>query len=354
MKKSILIFIIVGGLFWGYYNFGKELVRPVPEQQFASGASNAETTDPTVTALNNAKNGSIILGGDIMLARSVESYAKANGGWSQVFSQVKDTLGEYDCRVANLESPFISGKPQTQISSMVFAAKPEAVEALTGANITAVSLANNHITDQGLAGLTETQSLLKSRGIVYGGAGRSADEAIAPQSIRCGELKVGLVFATYGTNFAAEGVVSAPLEDITPSITKAKKDHDIVAVIAHWGGEYQELATPFQKELAHRYIDAGADLVIGSHPHVIQPIEKYKGKLIAYSLGNFVFDQAASGNKTEAILVSVSYSDSATTAKVVPIKIEKYFRPTIVPAEKAATYFKRLNIENWEFQLTDR
>ena len=344
----------MGGLFWGYYQFGKELVRPVPEQQFASGASNAETTDRTVSALDNAKNGSIIFGGDIMLARSVESYAKANGGWSQVFSQVKNTLGEYDCRVANLESPFISGKPQTQISSMVFAAKPEAIEALAGANVTAVSLANNHITDQGLAGLTETQNTLKGRNIIFGGAGRSVEEAIAPQSIRCGELRVGLVFATYGTNFASDGVVASLLEDIVPSITTAKKDNDIVAVFAHWGGEYQELATPFQQEIAHRYIDAGADLVIGSHPHVIQPIEVYKSKLIAYSLGNFVFDQATSGNKTEAILISVSYKNNDTSVKAIPIKIEKYFRPTILPAEKAANYLKRLSIENWEFELTPK
>ena len=354
MRNTILAFALIGGLSWGFYALNSRAIQPRTEDQLASrnaDTSKDDTSQIAALAKDSRKNGSLIFGGDIMLARSVESYARSGGGWEQVMSPINSVFSSSDCRVANLESPFASNKKQTETGSLVFAAKPEAVAALIDSKITAVSLANNHITDQGAAGLNETQKILKENNIAYGGAGASRETALAPQTIQCGQLKVGLIFASYGTNFGAEGVVVATLEDITPSITEAEKKYDIVAVFAHWGSEYQAVNSPFQKEMAHRYIDAGADLVIGSHPHVIQPIEIYKNKLIAYSLGNFVFDQAPSGEKTEAILLKVRYENNEISATIIPIKIQKYFQPTPVSPAGSGDYLKRLNQANWEFSL---
>jgi poly-gamma-glutamate synthesis protein (capsule biosynthesis protein) len=352
MKNAILALVVMGALGWGYYAFGQQARQPKSETQLAQQAdTQAAQTVAALAQETKKKSGSIIFGGDIMLARSVESFSQSSGGWSAVLAQVNPTLSQADCRVANLESPLVSDKPATKSGSLVFAAKPEAIAVLTGAKITAVSLANNHITDQGLAGMVETQKILQENNIASGGAGKNEEEALAPQTITCGELKVGLIFATYGTNFGAEGVISAPLEGIIEPIKKAKATHDIVAVFVHWGGEYQALNSPFQQEMAHKYIDAGADLVIGSHPHVIQPIEIYKNKLIAYSLGNFVFDQEASGVKTEAVLLKTAYAADQLAVEVIPISIKKYFQPNIVANDKASSYLPRLKIENWQFSL---
>ena len=354
MRNAILAFVLIGGLSWGFYILNGSVIQPRTEDQFTGERADTSvngTGQISALAKDSNKNGSLVFGGDIMLARSVESYARVNGGWSQVMSQISSSFSQTDCRVANLESPFVSNKKQTETGSLVFAAKPEAVTVLTSSKITAVSLANNHITDQGATGLNETQKILKENNIAYGGAGASREAALAPQTIQCGQLKVGLIFASYGTNFGAEGVVVATLEDITPSITEAEKKYDIVVVYAHWGSEYQAVNSPFQKEMAHQYIDAGADLVIGSHPHVIQPIEIYKNKLIAYSLGNLVFDQASSGEKTEAILLKVQYEDKDINTSIIPIKIQKYFQPTPVSPASSGNYLKRLNQANWEFSL---
>lgn len=295
------------------------------------------------------KTGSIILGGDVMLARTVESRAVASGSWATPLAKIKKTLNSTDCRVVNLESPFKSNKPRTQTGSLVFAAKPEAIKALISANITAVSLGNNHITDQGLAGLQETKTLLSGHQIVIGGAGETQAEALEPQTIQCGNLKIGLVFATYGTNFSAEGVHPASLEDIIPSIQDIKELVDFTIVYAHWGAEYKTTPLPSHKQLAHKYIDAGADLVVGSHPHVLQPIELYNGKTIAYGLGNLVFDQEAEGTKTESILLKVNINEDEVNYEAIPIKIKNFFQPTIATISSAAHYLKVLEIPDWEW-----
>jgi len=350
MKKALSAVavgvIVLGAFYWHWRENG----RPRNELEILGSANAAQTADVDALAFNDHE-GSIIFGGDIMLARTVEARAKS-AGWENVFTAIQDALNTADCRVANLESPFKKDKPATQSGSLVFAAKPEAVAALTAGRISAVSLANNHITDQGLGGLQETKALLSQNSLVFGGAGETQKEADAPRYLHCGTLKVGLVFGTYGTNFAADGVLTTPLEGVAEIIKEAKNQADVVVVVVHWGSEYQTIPSPFQKELAHRYIDAGASLVIGSHPHVIQPIESYNGGVIAYSLGNLVFDQAAGGEKTEAILLRVAFSPQKTSYDVSPIQIKNYFQPQLAgrSGDVASHYLETLNLDGWQWE----
>lgn len=303
----------------------------------------------TVSANEKTKKASIIIGGDVMLARWVEQKTLKAGGWDKLFEKIKDPLTSADCAIVNLESPMKGEKPQTQIGSMIFAAKPESVEALVSSGIDAVSLANNHITDQGLAGLEETTKTLNDKKIAYVGADKTVELATGAKIIECGGMKIALVASTYGTNMVAEGVSVANLEDVMDSIKNTSETADYVITYSHWGAEYNASASPYQKDIAHKYVDAGADLVIGSHPHVLQPIEIYKDKVIAYSLGNLVFDQAPSGSKTEGALLKVDIDGVTQNFEILPIQIENYFQPVI--AEDASSHKASLGIENLKWSL---
>ena len=303
----------------------------------------------TVSANEKTKKASIIIGGDVMLARWVEQKTLKAGGWEKLFEKINDPLTSADCAIVNLESPMKGEKPQTQIGSMIFAAKPESVEALVSSGIDAVSLANNHITDQGLAGLEETTKTLSDNKIAYVGADKTVELATGAKIIECGGMKIALVASAYGTNMVAEGVSVANLEDVMDSIKNASETADYVITYSHWGAEYNASASPYQKDIAHKYVDAGADLVIGSHPHVLQPIEIYENNVIAYSLGNLVFDQAPSGSKTEGALLKVDIDGVAQNFEILPIQIESYFQPVI--AEDASSHKASLGIENLKWSL---
>jgi len=332
----VVLVIIIGGGAAAYFG----LIKNNKLSFFAKKSGSSAVTATTIDAKSGVddKTATLVIGGDIMLARWVEQKALADGGWTSLFDKIRDTLTKPNCAVANLESPFKGQKPQTKINSLIFAAKPEAVDALTDAGIDAVSIANNHITDQGQEGLNETKVALDDKKIIYAGADDSTDKALQAKTLTCGNLKIGFVAATYGTNFPADGVSTANLEGIVQTIKNTRPNVDYLIVYPHWGSEYNATPSPFQIELAHEYIDAGADLVVGSHPHVLQPIEIYKDKTIAYSLGNLVFDQASSGKKTEGALLQIALDDKTQKLTIVPIQIEDYYRPA--PADGDLNSYK--------------
>lgn len=242
-------------------------------------------------AANKASENSqiqILFAGDMMLDRGVQYYAKKNGGNGFVFSQIHDKLLTYDLVVANLEGPVtnnssisITAKLESP-ESFYFTFDPTWAETLSDNNIRLVNLGNNHILNFLGSGLTETKEYLKKAGIDYFGA------PDYPKSASIEVKGVKITFINYN-EFATYGDIGAKIT--IEEIKKAKIDSDIVVVYAHWGAEYVQEPPSQIKTLARQFIDAGADLIIGSHPHVIQPIEIYKGKRIYYSLGNFIFDQ---------------------------------------------------------------
>ncbi len=224
--------------------------------------------------------------GDMMFDRTIRSRV-AEGGFDHLFSCVSETLKQYDVVVGNLEGPITSNSSVTlgtvpgDINNMRFTFPKDTAKALHKNNIKVVTIANNHIFDFGKAGVESTrQALTKER---VGWLGDPLDKSHKTYVYKSGSHSVALV----GFNQFL-GVDS--VEKTAEEIKKYKKEGDIVVAFSHWGEEYVG-ATGSQKAWAHKFVDAGADLVIGSHPHVIQEIETYKNKKIYYSLGNFIFDQ---------------------------------------------------------------
>ncbi len=253
--------------------------------------------------------------------------------WAYPFLQINDELKKADLVVANLESP-ISTKGIKMGSIYSFRADPRAVAGLSSAGISIVSLANNHVWDYGREALNETFDILKTAGINYIGAGTNYAEAHEPVIKDVKGAKIAFLGYTDLVPRGITGEQSAPavgyldLEKIIPDIARAKTLVDLVVVSIHWGTEYETKHNQTQEKIAHTLIDTGADLVIGHHPHVAQEVEKYKAGYIAYSLGNFVFDQNFSADTRTGIILKVTVKNK----KLDQVESQKIkFTPTYQP-----------------------
>ena len=238
----------------------------------------------------------ILFVGDIMLDRGIRYYsqkAAEDRANDFVFEKIHGKLLENNLVVGNLEGPItnnssvsITAETETP-NSFFFTFDPSWAKTLFDNKIRLVNLGNNHILNFGAAGLAETKNYLKEAGVDYFGA------PDYPKNIATEINGVKITFINYNEFSAyAEIEESSVIEEIKKtSLRRAESKTDIIIVYTHWGAEYMPEPAPEIKKLARAFIDAGADLIIGSHPHVIQPIEIYKGKRIYYSLGNFIFDQ---------------------------------------------------------------
>jgi poly-gamma-glutamate synthesis protein (capsule biosynthesis protein) len=285
--------------------------------------------------------------GDIMLDRGVELSVKkyGNNDWKFPFLKISDFLKKADILFGNLEGP-ISDKGQKVGTIYSFRADPKVIEGLTYAGFDILSVANNHIFDYAESAMADTFSRLKEAGIDYAGGGFNESEAYSPRIKEINGTKFAfLAFTNLCAPFweatkenpGIACLTANPLdnqsekEKIKKSIAEGNERADLVIVSMHFGQEYQTSPTPEKRALAQLFIDAGADLVVGHHPHVAQPIEKYKSGYIAYSLGNFVFDQDFSEETMEGLLLKVIV-ENAKIKEVIPltIRINKFFQPEII------------------------
>jgi poly-gamma-glutamate synthesis protein (capsule biosynthesis protein) len=209
------------------------------------------------------------------------------------------SLVEVDLLFGNLESPVVESLPARRPprTGRVFGGSPAAVDALAQAGFDVMSVANNHANDLGREGLEQTPTILRRRGIVPVGTAVQGGPAFAVQTVVTSGWRIGVVsVATWLNHAPVAADPRIPLvrtnqvsQTLVPIIERAHSDHDLIVVLLHWGREDHEQPSALQVEVAHELVDGGADLVIGHHPHVVQGIERYKGGLVAYSLGNFLF-----------------------------------------------------------------
>lgn len=204
------------------------------------------------------------------------------------FRNVASCLQQDDLTLVNLEGPLCDGGAAAR-KTFVFRGPPEYAGILTQGSIEAVSLANNHTLDYGPAGYASTCQTLDKAGIAYAETGKTT--LLTTDSGLC----VGLCATVFGTPDA---------QTLAQQIAQLRKDGaELVVVCAHWGVEYRRQANSQQQELGRAAIDAGADMVVGTHPHVLQPIEEYGGGVIFYSLGNFCFGGNTAPRDFDTVLV---------------------------------------------------
>jgi hypothetical protein len=285
--------------------------------------------------------------GDIIFGRyRASGYDPIPENDFQVFDEIKPKLVS-DVLVGNLETPLVRDLPMDSPigSKFRFGASPEHAKHLQSAGFTAVSLANNHWYDQRIKGIDETPPILRELGIVPLGAALREGPVFRAETVEKNGWKIAFVAFTTRTNAPVRegGPVLPYLETsdikttVAPVVKAAREGHDLVIAFVHWGDEYADGPNITQVKAAHSLIDAGADMVIGHHPHVLQGVERYGKGLIAYSLGNFLFENTNAIPRLTGVLRVTARKAGACLEKVVfhPAYIKRQPVPHPVPASGA-------------------
>ncbi len=290
----------------------------------------------------------IVAVGDLSLARGV-NVDLYTGRSESPLRYVAPLIGRADVAFGNLESPLTKRAKRAPTKgprggSIYLKGNPDYTFLLTEAGFDVLSLANNHIMDYGEQGLSDTLYYLAQEEIKHAGAGPDLAAALEPARIDVDDYVIhflafsGVEPKEYYAGAAKAG--SAPLDEgtIVAAISRARTEASLVVVSLHWGGESMAYPSSEQKRLAHKFVDAGADVILGHHPHVIQGVESYEGAIIAYSLGNFLFDSRYPERHYSTVLaVEVSRSRGILGFRLIPIYIKG--NEPMVSGEGAAVEF---------------
>lgn len=320
----------------------------------AGGAgSDPDTGTGSAVADSSATSGDSItlsFAGDVLLAAAVENLMQKNG-FDYPYTYVKPFLQKPDLMAVNLETPVTTRGTPALNKQYVYKSSPDALPALKASGIDLANLANNHTMDQGEEGLLDTIEHLDSAGIPNMGAGRDDAEAFKPVLLEAKGISVAYIGLS---RVIPEGSWKAGKDhpglaetyDSTravKAIQEAKKQADLVVVMVHWGIEREDNPNADQTRLAHEYIDAGADLVIGSHPHTLQGFESYKGKWIAYSLGNFIFPGMEPDKTKDTGVVDARCSVDGKCSLIMHPMRSNQSQPVPLEGEDAAALLKRIS-----------
>lgn len=289
--------------------------------------------------------------GDIMLSRAVGRKLRLKHDVNYPYEETRDLLSSRDVVFGNLESPITGGRDIAD-DELLFRSDPGVELGLRDAGFTILSLANNHMMNFGERGLRDTIASLDAAGIAHVGAGMTESEAYAPANVAVRGTRIAFLAyaekdfipASLRATATHSGVAIADVAKMQAGVAEASTGAEVIVVSMHAGVEYAQGPSRAQKEFARAAIDAGADLVIGHHPHVVQPMETYKGNTIVYSLGNFVFDQMWSRETREGVIMEASFTNGSVGAPTfTPILIEDYSQPRVLDGEEAARVAARLH-----------
>jgi poly-gamma-glutamate synthesis protein (capsule biosynthesis protein) len=345
VNKILLSVFFLTGISLGVFNLLRD--NPSAKIEPAQAQSEAHATFGVV--------------GDIMLSRNVAAKIKKANNPLLPFSNMRDILLANDFNFANLESPFSGKDSFPNTGSLVFNVPRANVKGLVENKFKILSLANNHAMDQRLKGLIYTRTYLGQNNIKTIGAGSNLDEAWRPDVVEANGIKIGFIAASYSSindNAKSTNQYVARIEDVSRlkgAIAAAKKQADFVVVSMHAGTEYKYKPNDSQTKFARAAIDLGADLVVGAHPHWVQTIEKYNGKYIFYSLGNFIFDQEWSRETKEGLMLKVELAQAGKNGvmqtrldqiELLPVVVENYSTPRLANDQEANVILKHIGIQN--------
>lgn len=264
--------------------------------------------------------------GDIMLGGSAEPEME-KFGYDYPFEATRGILNAADIVFGNLEGPLTKGGEPAE-KEYVFRSPPESVApALARAGFSVVSLANNHTLDYDETGLRDTIRALDEAGIRHAGAGLNINEARQPAVIEIRGIR--FAFLAYSNTFPKEfwatpeqaGTAFGHETDIIADVEAARAGADVVVVSFHWGQEVTTELRPYQTQLGRAAIDAGASVVLGHHPHVLQGVEKYGKGVILYSLGNFAFGSYSENVFRSAVAIFKFEGNRLAWLRLVPLNV---------------------------------
>ncbi len=318
-------------------------LSPSPRTQVANETTSTDpgnSSSTTVTTTSTPPRWTLVFGGDTLLTRPISERTKP-------FARVQPRMADADVAIVNLETALTTGGTRA-VKEFTFRSPPAFAQVLADAGVDVVSLANNHSLDFGQASLLETIEHLNNAGIGAAGAGVNLADALTPITVDVHGIKVAVLAATQiipaGNWLATQtrpGLVGAGKQQLDENarrlageVQRATFDHDVVVVVLHWGFEGDSCPNGTQQLVAEMLFDAGATAVLGAHPHVLQPIvNRTDGKVVAYSMGNFIWDPR-SGSTGETGLLELVFEGSKL--------VDTVFHP------------HRLDGNGWAAAVTDR
>lgn len=301
--------------------------------------------------------------GDLSLGGGVETLAEAKS-YKSLFRQASVLWEDSSFVFANLETPILrQNTVYGEADKAVTVSAPwTALKVASENGVNVVSAANDHIGDYGRKGMEHTLEALNNYGVQYAGAGANMDEAIEYRLLEEGELTVGFIAFSdvVPKRFAATsdryGIASSSYTELYRQVLEASKYSDFVVVYVHWGSENSLMVTDEQQQIAHQLIDSGANVVIGTHPQVLQPVETYGDGIIFYSLGAFIGDTIQHDERcTVMVQLNVTEQTGEAEFTLIPMYIED-FRPCLTDN---AIYTRRIqntlvdNLEKYEYTIDE-
>lgn len=286
-----------------------------------------------IATLSAERVRTLVTTGDVMLGRSVNYKAVNAKNFNWPFEKTAKSLKTADITFINLEAPLVEDCPLTN-EGMLFCGDTRHVNGLASAGVDLVSIANNHAKNYGTEGVNTTSDILNKSSIFTVGTSGAVIRDVR-----------GLHFAFLAYNDVVQKQVD--IDTLHAEISAARNKADIIVVMFHWGTEYTNQPTPRQRELAYEAINAGADIVVGNHPHWIQPIVFYREKPILYSQGNFIFDQMWS-LKTRIGIVArfVFYDTTLIDIELLPVKIYNYGQPRFLTDDEKEKVIENMRKES--------
>lgn len=255
-----------------------------------------------------------------MLGRMVRTESEAHGSYKWPFAEVHGLLAGADITLINLENPFADPCPKSTVG-LIFCAPLQSVEGLRYARVDVANLANNHILDKDEAGYDSTLDVLEQAGIQPSDADHLA--VIDRQGVRFGFIGFNQIMQYPDTPILTT-------DEILSRIAQADRQVDVLVVSLHWGEEFRTRVGDPQRGLAYAAVEHGADLIVGTHPHVVQPREMYQGVLILYSLGNFVFDDMSAMATRRGEVAVLEFANARLYSYIlVPVTIYDYGQPRL-------------------------
>ncbi|MDP9264507.1 MAG: CapA family protein [Chloroflexota bacterium] len=291
---------------------------------------------------------SLVAGGGIIFGRGVQERVERYRDPSRPFAKVRDLTRAADVALATLEAPLSREGNRYCQSCLVFVGNESYISAIVDAGFDVLSLAANHSGDAGPAGVLDSIRVARAAGIATVGAGADEASARQPAFLQVRGLRVAFLAyvdvppASYAATVTRPGHARLSHDDpgyerIRAEVAAARAQADLVIVVPHWGIEYEDQPRPWIRAAAEAMLEAGADVILADHPHWVQSVETRNGRYVAYSLGNFIFDQMWSAETRQGSLHQLFFiGRRLVSARIRPTLLEDYHQPRLLdPGEPA-------------------
>lgn len=339
---------------------------PSPTISIPTGTASGNATDvatatkpdldpePTATPVpTNPPLTTLLFTGVIVPARCVQAAIDANGNPNYPYEDVRDVITKADLAIGTLNATISDVSPHTGcIPTYVLVGSSNNADALAWAGFDAMSVATNHIKNCntntcGNRAFFDTLNNLKRVGIAYVGAGQNLAEAMQPivltvNGIRFGIVSLGQIEPMSFAGADTPGIAVLNKENLTAAVAMARQVSDVVIAMPHWGPEDISVPNWIQRNLAKDLVEAGADIVMGNHTHVVQAIQEINGVPVFYGLGNFVFDQDLNDHQQGVILMLKFEGKKYAGYELIPTHIDPDGRVHVAGPAEAAEILKRI------------